>query len=444
MYDLRIAMISEHASPVAELGGVDAGGQNVHVARLAEALARRGHQVTVYTRRDSPYLPDVAHADGYTVEHVPAGPPCSLPQDDLLPYMANFGGWLARRWAGSPPDVIHAHFWTSAVAALVADPRHRLPLVVTYHALGSVKRRMLGDADPSPPSRLALEAAAGRSADRVIAQCSDEARELEAYGLTAADLSIVPSGVDTELFHPPETGTRPRGDRPARILTVGRMVRRKGFADLVQAMPLLPSCELLIAGGSPDAGDEQLAAELRELARDLDVADRVRLLGALDQQQMAELYRSVDVLACAPQYEPFGMTPLEAMASGVPVVGYAVGGLPDSIVHGETGLLTPPGQPPQLAAALRRLLGDEPARLRYADAAVRRARSHYPWERIAARVEAVYIEAAKRRAAAKPTVRAVRNQRERRWAPNSTGPRAAAQANNRWAGKSINAQRRMW
>src|SRR6266540_2278655 len=118
----RIAMVSEHASPLAMLGGVDAGGQNIHVAELAGALARRGHAVRVYTRRDDPDIaPVVPFGPGVDVEHVPAGPPTPLPKDELLPYMGEFGRYLAARWeADFTPAVVHAHFWMSGLAALTA------------------------------------------------------------------------------------------------------------------------------------------------------------------------------------------------------------------------------------------------------------------------------------------------------------------------------------
>ena len=115
---MRIDMISEHASPLTAIGGADSGGQNVHVAELARALGARGHHVTVYTRRDDPEVPDRVRAGpGVTVEHVPAGPATSLPKDALLPYMDEFGDHLARRWLTEPPDVVHAHFWMSGLAA---------------------------------------------------------------------------------------------------------------------------------------------------------------------------------------------------------------------------------------------------------------------------------------------------------------------------------------
>ena len=168
--NVRIDMISEHASPLAALGGADAGGQNVHVAALAAALARRGHEVNVFTRRDSPRPPDaVRFAPGVTVRHVPAGPPRLLPKDDLLRYMPAFADWLAARWRDQPPDVVHAHFWMSGIAAIRAAARSPVPVVQTFHALGSVKRRWQAEADTSPAQRPDLEATIARQATAVIA-----------------------------------------------------------------------------------------------------------------------------------------------------------------------------------------------------------------------------------------------------------------------------------
>jgi glycosyltransferase involved in cell wall biosynthesis len=133
-----------------------------------------------------------------------------------------------------------------------------------------------------------------------------------------------------------------------------------------------------------------VALNLRRLAEQRGVADRVRILGCVPREDMAAWYRSADVVACAPWYEPFGLTPLEAMACGVPVVAYAVGGLAESVIDGVTGTLVPPRDVRHLAAALRAVLGDEVRRMSYASAAVDRVRSRYTWERTAADVERVY------------------------------------------------------
>jgi glycosyltransferase involved in cell wall biosynthesis len=133
-----------------------------------------------------------------------------------------------------------------------------------------------------------------------------------------------------------------------------------------------------------------MAFRLRELAAAYHVADRVRLVGAVPNEEMPDWYRSADVLACAPWYEPFGLTPLEAMACGVPVVATAVGGLADTVVDRVTGALVPPRDPRALGTALRQLIADPLQRLGYAAAALDRARQRYSWQRTAAEVAAVY------------------------------------------------------
>ena len=183
---MRIAMVSEHASPLAVLGGVDAGGQNVHVAALSLALAARGHEVTVYTRRDDPDAPlQVPLGPGVEVVNVPAGPAEQLPKDELLPFMPEFGRWLASTWSRDGlPDVVHAHFWMSGLAALHATQAIRVPVVQTFHALGTVKRRYQGDRDTSPANRIAMETRIGRQADMIVATCTDEAAELGSNSAT--------------------------------------------------------------------------------------------------------------------------------------------------------------------------------------------------------------------------------------------------------------------
>ena len=167
---MRIALVSEHASPLAALGGVDAGGQNVHVAALAEAVARRGAQVVVHTRRDDPDLPErVEMAPGVVVHHVDAGPPRPIPKDELLPHMDAFAEQLVAAWRADRPDVVHAHFWMSGYAALKAAGRLGIPVVHTFHALGVVKRRHQGARDTSPPGRLVLEEGIVAQVDRILA-----------------------------------------------------------------------------------------------------------------------------------------------------------------------------------------------------------------------------------------------------------------------------------
>lgn len=410
---MKISMVSEHASPLAALGGVDAGGQNVHVAALSEALARRGHAVTVYTRRDAEDLPArVKAGPALEVVHVDAGPPCHIPKDELLPFMGDLAAGIARDWGRRPPDVVHGHFWMSGLAALdaarraarEADPEtaagdgteYRVPVIQTFHALGTVKRRHQGSDDTSPPQRRWLEPAVGRSADRIIATCSDEVFELKAMGIDTGKVSIAPCGVDVGLFS--ADGPPAPKPRTYRVLSVGRLVPRKGVDLVIRALPQLAAAgfddvELLIVGGGAEPGLLHADPEVRrllDLARELGVAGKVTLRGQVPRGDMPGLFRSADAVVCTPWYEPFGIVPLEAMACGVPVVAAAVGGLQDTVLDHGTGLHVPPRDPEAIAGALAVLLGNPGLRAEMGSAGQVRARTRYSWDRVAAETEKAY------------------------------------------------------
>ncbi|GAA3458356.1 glycosyltransferase [Saccharothrix longispora] len=389
---MRIAMVSEHANPLAALGGVDAGGQNVHVAALSAGLVALGHDVEVYTRRDDRRQPErVRTAQGYDVVHVPAGPPRAVPKDELLPHMGEFARFLEQRWAAGRPDVVHAHFWMSGLASVLAARGLDVPVVQTYHALGTVKRRHQGADDTSPAQRIGTERMIGREVDLIAATCEDEVGELVRMGVHRSKVTVIPCGVDPARFHP-EGPEAPRS-RMHRVVTVGRLVPRKGFADLITALRSLPGTELVVAGGPPDVTSDPEARRLLAHADRMGVRDRLRLVGRVSRDDMPALLRSADAVACVPWYEPFGIVPLEAMACGVPVVATAVGGLADTVVHNVTGVLVPPREPLALARALRSLLADRARREAYGIAGSDRVAARYSWDRISENTQRVYQRA---------------------------------------------------
>jgi glycosyltransferase involved in cell wall biosynthesis len=388
---MRIAMISEHASPLVVPGTQT--GQQAHVAELSSALAQEGHDVRVYTRRADSAAPDLENlAAGAVVQQVPVGPARPVDGEEILPYLGDFGHWLRQAWQDGPwtPDVAHAHFWRGGLAALSAAGDSRLPVAVTYHALGSVMRRHQDMAEAGPRQRVGYERVVGRTADAVVAQSSYEVAELVRLGVPRQLINLVPGGVDPDLFTA-EGPAQPRG-RNGRILCVGRLAERQGYGDVIRALRAVPGAECVIVGGPPGAelGSDAVAGRLRAVADSAGVAERVRLVGGVPRADLPAWYRSADALACTPRYEPFGNTALEAMACGVPVVAYALGGYTDSVVDGVTGLLVPPRDVRSLASALRRLLAEPARRLSYATAAVDRAVSCYAWRRTADQLTKLY------------------------------------------------------
>jgi glycosyltransferase involved in cell wall biosynthesis len=210
-------------------------------------------------------------------------------------------------------------------------------------------------------------------------------------------VTIVPCGVDLRRFSPDGPGEpRPAGLR--RVVAVGRLVARKGVADVIAALAAVPDTELVVVGG-PDAAGLATDTEARRLlgvAGDAGVADRVHLRGRLGRDDLPAVLRSADAVACVPWYEPFGLVAIEAMACGVPVVAAGVGGLCDTVVDGITGLHVPARDPGAVAAALRRLLDHPDLARRLGAAGAERARARYGWESVARATSAVYREVAAR------------------------------------------------
>ena len=403
---LRIALISEHASPLGPAGGVDAGGQNVYVDHVACSLAADGHQVDVLTRRDDPQLPAVVELQsGARVVHLDAGPAHSIPKEQLLQHMGAFTeaarGLLAR---SAPYDVLHANFFMSGWAALALRQRFQVPLVTTFHALGLVRRQHQGDADCFPPQRIDIERELAQESDRVIAACPQDKHDLLClYQADPSRISTVPCGVDVNALRPGDRAqARQRLGLPADafvVLQLGRLVPRKGIDNVIHAVALLcrarPDVPVLlqVVGGEtrePDAAQTPEIGRLRALAQSLGIAEQVQFTGQRRRDELRDHYLAADVFVTTPWYEPFGITPLEAMACGRPVVASAVGGLRHTVIDGNTGFLVPPRDPKALAARLMDLQANPALAAAMGRAGVRRVRSGFTWNHVAQRLLRVY------------------------------------------------------
>jgi D-inositol-3-phosphate glycosyltransferase len=400
---LRIALISEHASPLAAAGGVDAGGQNIYVDRVARTLAAAGHEVDVLTRRDDRHVPTAVDlCPGARVLHIDAGPPEPVVKEDLLPCMPAFAaaaGTLIKRDAGY--DVLHANFFMSGWVALALRRRFGIPMVVTFHALGLVRQRHQGGADRFPAARIDIERQLARDSDALIATCPQDRLDLTMlYDADPARVHVVPCGVDTRTFrHGDKAAARQRLRLDANefiVLQLGRMVPRKGIDNVVRATALLdgsPRARLFVIGGATRTPDEQATPEigaLRQLAAELGVHERVHFVGRRDQDELRDWYVAADAFVTTPWYEPFGITPLEAMACGTPVIGADVGGIRTTVVDEVTGYLVPPRDPAALAARLQRLRDNPALGQAMGRAGVHRVRSHFTWQTVADRLAGVY------------------------------------------------------
>lgn len=405
----RIAFLSEHASPLAVLGGADSGGQNVYVSELSRHLARRGYLIDVYTRHEDPDTPEIVEMQkGVRVIHLQAGPIMARPKDELWPFMPAFRDSMLRFMERDEIhyDLIHSNFWMSGWVATELRRRLDTPVVQIFHAMGKTKRRHQKKVDTSPGNRIKTEMEVIAGVDKIIAQCPNERAELvNDYHADPDKIALIPSAVNTSIFKPvAHNEARQRiGVETERkvIVYVGRLLPRKDIRNVVHALALLIEQSeraegtplLLIVGGESEVPDPVATPEideLQKLARELGVSDHVRFMGKRQPDVLRYYYSAADVAVTTPWYEPFGLTPLEAMACGRPVVGSAVGGITFTIKDGETGLLVPPRDPQALAASLQHLLDQPDVMKRMGAAARKRIEREFSWSIVAMRTGALY------------------------------------------------------
>jgi D-inositol-3-phosphate glycosyltransferase len=434
-HPLRLALISEHASPLAVAGGVDAGGQNVYVSQVARCLADAGHHVDVLTRRDDPALPTMVHVrPRLRVLHIEAGPNAFVRKEDMLRHMPTFADQSRKLFEHlGPYDAIHANFFMSGWVGLALARRFGLPLVTTFHALGLVRREHQGADDGFPAERIEIERTLVRRSDRVIAECPQDQADLQRlYDAPADRIAMVPCGVAmTGAEDLRIDAARQRLGLPMDqfvVLQLGRLVPRKGIDNAIRAMAHLPrhlNARLYVVGGASEAADETVTPEigrLRAVAAQAGAAERVQFVGRRDRDQLRDWYVAADVFVTTPWYEPFGITPLEAMACGTPVIGSAVGGIQYSVRDGVTGFLVPPHDPAALATRLSQLQRSPALIDAFGRAGIARVRAQFTWERVAHDLAAVY-ESVRGRALAQRRARLSLVGKD---TPAPAAPRAAA------------------
>lgn len=366
------------------------GGVENHVWHLAEGLRQRGVDVEVFTtdlEKDIPIqrLSRPVGSFAYPVHRFTAVKVADLPHalGNVAPAMLSrvlMGHW----------DVIHAHAYGyfPTFAGAVGKLLDRSALVITPHS---------DPGRPSPEKRAfdrIVPLATLRRADRVIALTESERRYLVRLGVARDRIAVIPNGVDTTEFA--SFAPRSSGDGQVRLLFAGRCYpEQKGLAVLMKALASLrdvPGLSLRVVG--EDWGGHSV---VRSFARTLGLEDRVVLVGRVDRASLLEEFRRADVFVLPSLFDSFPIAILEAMAAALPVVATRVGGVPDVVEDGQSGLLVPPGEPAALAEGLRLLAREPGTRRAMGRRGQERARS-FSWDDILTRIEGVYHEAIAERA----------------------------------------------
>jgi D-inositol-3-phosphate glycosyltransferase len=409
---MRIAMLSVHSSPLAALGGKEAGGMNVYVRELSRELGRHGIDVDIFTRSQNPSAPPVIALDRHVrVVNLHTGPRAPYDKNWVLTYLPEFVNRV-RCFADGEDlqyDLIHSHYWLSGEAALALRRNLGAPVVHMFHTLGALKNHIARGAEERETlQRVTIERKLMQQADAIVAATAlDRDQMIEHYGADAGRITIVPCGVDLARFQPHDmAAARAALDLPPPphrlLLLVGRIEPLKGIETLIRAVALLAerrptwrdSLTALVVGGGGEGERTAWNAEQRRLdalRRELGVADDVRFLGARPQDQLPMLYAAADIVTMPSHYESFGMAALEGLACGRPVVATSAGGPALIVEDGVSGLVMQPGDSEALAQNVERLLADDALRADMGAAARRRA-ARYGWPAVACSVMRVYRE----------------------------------------------------
>lgn len=398
----RVAVIAYHSSPLIEPGVGDAGGMTVYVREVARVMAKLGIRTDVFTRSATGALEVTDIYPAVRVIAVPAGPGSRIGKADLVAYIPEFVNGMSAFAEENHLDyeLVHSHYWQSGLAGAEISERWSVPLVHSNHTLAKVKNQYLPPGDtPEPASRLDGEHSVIAGADILIASTDEEWQHLAClYGASHDRIKTIYPGVDHGLFSPGskdearrELGLEPDG---AVLTVVGRIQPLKGLGLGLEALEQLAgaldrSVTLLIVGGASGSAGEAEERRLKSLVRSLGITSNVRFEGPQPHEHTPVYYRAADALLVCSFSESFGLSALEALASGTPVVGTDVGGLRHMVQDGESGFLSGSREPSGFAARLKTLLGDPQLQASFAQAALESSRD-FTWERTGRELAELY------------------------------------------------------
>ena len=396
----KIAIISELDSPLITSCTAGVGGRQIAVAALAQHVSRLGYELDVFTHWNDKSLPQVMPwIEGVRIVHIDAGVPENARVDDFANNLPVFTqGVIQFMKQGSVTyESVHAHHWISGATALEIKKQLKIPFAITFHTLGKLREMHHDPGERFPAQRVGIEERLVHEADRLIALCpQDQADLIEHYGADERKTTLIPNGIDTEVFSPVDRAEARRilGFHPTEhvILQICRIVPNKGIENIIRAQAQLAHkyknpTRLVIVGGEPiskiDPTKTPETDRLKKLARRLRIDHLVTFIGQQPQEKLRYYYAATNIFVTTPWYEPFGITPLEAMACGTPVIGANVGGIKYSVIPDRNGFLVPPEDPQTLAFLLDKMLASPAIRRRLGAGGLRHVRNNFTWEKVA-------------------------------------------------------------
>jgi D-inositol-3-phosphate glycosyltransferase len=399
----HIALISVHGDPAIEIGKEEAGGQNVYVRQVGEALAKQGWQVDMFTRKASPdQLDIVEHSPNCRTIRLTAGPVEFIPRDNLFEYLPTVVEQILKfqQESGVTYPLVHTNYWLSSWVGMQLKKIQGSKQVHTYHSLGAVKYQSVSTIPVIAKTRLATETAVLETADRIVATSPQEKEHMHSMVSTKGNIDIIPCGTDVRRYGSIErqAARAKLGINPdvKVVLYVGRFDYRKGIETLVRAVnlsQLRSNIQLIIGGGSrPNHSDGIERDRIEGIVNELGMSEFTSFPGRLGDQDLPYYYAAADVCVVPSHYEPFGLVAIEAMASGTPVVASDVGGLQFTVVSKETGLLCPPQDEVAFAGAIDSILSIPEWRWEMGQNARTRVEKMFSWDGVAAQLTELYTK----------------------------------------------------
>ena len=403
----RVCMLSVHGhfDPVPILGATDTGGQVTYVLELSKALAELGVSVDIYTRRfDGRSEMDPVNGD-VRVIRISCGGNVFIRKEDLFPHLDEYAGNMTRymETRGLGYDLIHAHYWDAGYVGMNLAERLQLPFIYTAHSLGAWKKERMGG-DPAEMEKLFKFSQRirweneifRRATAQTVTTLDGQETYRRLYGFESDDLVVIPPGVDVRRFRPEPSVPAPEIDTPENyIFALSRIDSNKGLDYLIRAFDRVgraSNTRLLIGGGSKDPKKHEIEVreKLVELVGSLGLEKRVTFAGYIPDEHLDTYYRNARVFVLPSKYEPFGMTVLEAMACGTPVVATGHGGLRHVLTNRRDSLLVDPSDAEELSSAILEILNDESLAGRLRAAGFELVENRFSWQSIAKRTLSFY------------------------------------------------------
>lgn len=401
----HIALISVHGDPAVEIGKEEAGGQNVYVRQVGEALAHQGWYVDMFTRSTSTEQPKIIeHGPHCRTIRLIAGPDEFVPRDEIFGYADTFVEELLKfqEKSGIKYSLVHTNYWISSWVGMELKKYQSIKQIHTYHSLGAVKYKSMTTVPMIASTRLGIEKAVLETADRIVATSPQEKEHMRSLVSTKGNIDIIPCGTDIRRFGSinREAARTELGIDPETLIVfyIGRFDPRKGIETLVRAVGQSQlrgkkKLNLIIGGGSrPGQSDGKERDRIEKIVAELGMSDFTTFPGRLGDDILPAYYAAADVCVVPSHYEPFGLVAIEAMASGTPVVASDVGGLQFTVVPEETGLLAPPQDEAAFAKAIDRILSNPDWRNQLGLNARVRVENKFSWDGVAHQLSDLYTK----------------------------------------------------